>query len=280
MDLAAGGEGVCSVEEAEVRRKAAGRSWVCPGAGFASIGRGAWAVVTFGVSLCVVPAVAWLAFRPAAISLWAVGVVVIVATGLWVGEQIAVWRVAIKTPKPSVFVSGYVVSGCVVWVAVALSVGLLVTAFATLRMAGSGMKPTLEPGEMLVYHRYVDWASVTPGAVIVYGNPRDSAWGEPGWIVISRLLAGPGDEISIQDGRYLVNGAPGPAVADTGKYVPVLDIPASPKSATVPGNCYFAVQDSPEGGFDSRVLSWVHSDDIVGSRIWYVSPRRMLKRVE
>ena len=166
------------------------------------------------------------------------------------------------------------------WLAVAVAVGLLVAEFRPLRMVGSGMEPTLEEAERLVYHRYVDRQSVRPGAVIVYENAEDSGWGEPDWIVISRVLAGPGDEIAIQDGRYVVNGTAGPPVAAPGRYDVVVNVPASPESVTVPDGRYFVVQDAPNGSLDSRVLSWVHTDDILASRLWYLSPRGFFKPVE
>lgn len=269
-----------SADETELRQQAVKRSWICPGAGFALVGSGAWAVVTFVVSLCIVPAVAWLVFQPAPASLWATIAVLIIATVFWLVEQIAINKVAVRAPSPAVLDRGYILSACVVWLAVILTLGLLFSAFGSLVMAGSGMTPTLEKSERLVYYKRVDWQSVKPGAVIVYKNANDSAWGQPGWIVISRILAGPGDDISIQDGNYLVNGAPGPPVAAAGEYPVALEVPSSPETLTVPDDSYFIVQDSPARGFDSRVLSWVRAENILGSRMWYLSRRGIGKPVE
>jgi hypothetical protein len=116
--------------------------------------------------------------------------------------------------------------------------------------------------------------------MLVYKNADDSAWGQPGWLVISRILAGPGDDISTHNGKYVVNGNAGPLVADAGRYDVVLDIPSSPESLRIPDDCYFIVQDAPTGGFDSRVLSWVRADNIIGSRLWYLSRRGICKPVE
>ncbi len=161
-----------------------------------------------------------------------------------------------------------------------LALGLIVTSFGFLQMAGSGMTPTIEEGERLIYHKRVDWQSVEPGAIVVYKNADDSAWGRPGQLIVSRILAGPGDKISIRNTTYVVNGASGPPVADTSEYDVVLDIPSSPDSLTIPDGCYFIVQDSPHGGFDSRVLSWARADNIVGSRLWYFSSRGVCRPVE
>jgi signal peptidase I len=269
-----------SIDQAKIRTRAIKRSWICPGAGFALIGNGACATATFVASLCIVPAVAWLAFQPTAASLWTTVAVLVIATVLWLAEQIAAKKATVRTPSPPILVRGFIASTCTMWLAVVLGVGLLVTAFGSLRMAGSGMTPTLEKDERLIYHKHVDWQYVKPGAIIVYKNANDSAWGKPGWIVVSRILAGPGDNISIQNANYVVNGAVGAPVAATGKYDAVLDIPSSPDGLTIPEDCYFIVQDSPTGGFDSRVLSWVRAESIIGSRVWRVSSRGICTPVE
>lgn len=269
-----------SIDETELRKRAIKRSWICPGAGFALVGKGACAIATFAASLCIVPTVAWVAFQPTAVSLWTTIAVLVIGIVLWLAEQIAAKRAPLRTPSPSILDRGFIASTCTMWLAVILAIALLVTAFGSLRMVGSGMTPTLQEAERLIYHKHIDWQSVKPGAIIVYKNADDSAWGRRGWIVISRILAGPGDEISIQDGEYIVNGTAGPPVADTGRYDVVLDIPSSPESVTVPDHCYFMVQDSPTGGFDSRVLSWVRADNIVGSRLWYFSRRGICRPVE
>lgn len=263
----------CSKDESELRGKAVKRSWLCPGAGFALIGRGTYAIATFIASLGFLPALAWIAFQPTAVSLWTSIAVLVVATALWVGEQVAIKKASLRAPNPSFLDRRFIASTCAMWLAALLGVGILASAFGSLRMGGAGMQPTLEKGERLIYHKRVDWQSVRPGAVIVYRNAEDSAWGRPGWILISRVLAGPGDSISIDDGKYIVNGAAGPLVAGTGNFDAVLDVPSSPESLTIPDGCYFIVQDSPSGGFDSRVLSWVRAADIIGSRLWRVSDR-------
>ena len=66
----------------------------------------------------------------------------------------------------------------------------------------------------------------------------------------------------------------------TGRYDPVLDIPLSPNRLEIPEGCYFIVQDSAGGGFDSRVLSWARTESIVGSQLWYLSGRGLFKPVE
>ena len=66
-------DGRRSNDEAELRMKAVKRSWICPGAGFALVGNRTYAVLTFVASLCILPAVAWLAFQPTTTSLRGTG---------------------------------------------------------------------------------------------------------------------------------------------------------------------------------------------------------------
>jgi signal peptidase I len=229
--------------------------------------------------LLITPAVAWLAVQPTAASLWTTIALLVIATVLWLAEQYAVKKGAVRAPGPSILVRGFIASGTLMCLAAVVVACLLLAAFGSLRMAGTGMSPTLEPGERLLYHKRVDWDLVTPGAVIVYKNASESAWGQPGWIMISRIIAGPGDKISLHNEQYVVNGDVRALVGETGQYEMALDIPASPQSLTVPENCYFMVQDSPLGGLDSRVLSWARAENIVASRLWYLG-RRIGKQVE
>ncbi len=140
------------------------------------------------------------------------------------------------------------------------------------------MVPTLVPGERLMFHKYVDFRLLKPGAIIIYKNANNSAWGKPGWIMISRILAGPGDEISFQNNRYVVNGIEGPVLSNLGESVTRIEVPSFPKTLTVPEKCYFVTQDS--SGYDSRVLSWARLENIVSTKLWYLSSRGIFKTVE
>lgn len=267
-------------DEVAIRSKAYLRSWICPGAGFALVGSGTLAITTFFASLCLLPIIVWLVFQPSRPSFYMTLVMVIIASVLWVVEQITVKKVAIRPPNPQMLVGRFILSSCIMWLAMLVVAGIILTSFGALRMSGTGMQPTLKKGERLAYYKHVDWSRVKYGGILVYRNAGDSAWGKPGWLLVSRILAVPGDKISIANGKYMLNGKSGPQVSSLGKYEAVIDVPLSPATLTVPDDCYFIVQDSPSGGFDSRVLSWVRQDKIIGSRLWYASSRGFFKAVE
>jgi signal peptidase I len=241
---------------------------------------GPLAIATFVASLCVYPAIVWLTVQANAPSLWTTLAVLVIAGILWLTEQIAVKNVALRQPNPQVLVGGFFAFSCITLLAAILVLGFIVTGFGAMRMAGTGMSPTIEKNELMVYHKHVDWRRVEPGAIIVYKNADDSRWGRPGLIVVSRILAGPGDQLCIKNASYLVNGKMGPKVTDPAHYATVIDVPSAPEALTVPDACYFVVQEFQGGGFDSRVLSWVRTDSIIGSRLWYLSGRGLFKPVE
>ena len=98
--------------------------------------------------------------------------------------------------------------------------------------------------------------------------------------ILGPILAVAGDRLAVRGGRYVVNGEPGPAVAVTQPYEPVVSVPTEPDAITVPDGRYFVVQDDPANGYDSRVLSWVQGHNIVADRMYYLSRRGLLKPVE
>jgi signal peptidase I len=204
----------------------------------------------------------------------------ILSTALWIAEQFAVKRLSLHAPRPKFLVNNIFIASAPMWIAGALALFLLFTRFGSIQLAGNGMSPTLENGERALYVKVLDPQRLRRGAVIVFRTSNRSAWGEPGALVISRILAIPGDRLSIRDGRYVLNGEQGPTVADTGPYAPVLPIPTAPETLTLSADRFFVVQDSPSGGFDSRVLSWVEPTEIVSTRLHYMSARSVLGPVE
>jgi Signal peptidase, peptidase S26 len=197
-------------DDRALRTKAVWRSWICPGAGFALLGRDKFALATCFASLGTLFSFAWLAIQPGAAAVWTVLAAVAVATALWLAEQLAVKRLGPRTPAPGFLVSGFLFASAATWLGAVIVLVLLLTRFGSLQLAGSGMSPTLEKGERVLYDKRVEPERLRRGAVILYKVPNGSAWGEPGWLVVSRVLAAPGDRLSIQSGRYLVNGRAAP----------------------------------------------------------------------
>jgi signal peptidase I len=268
------------LDERALRKKAVWRSLICPGAGFALFGRRRLAAATFVSSFTVVLAIAWLVTDPSYTALGALVGSFAIALVLGVAEQVAVKRMSPPAAPPRFLTAGFVLAAAAAWLAAAVVLVLFFTRYGSLQLAGGGMSPTLVKGERLLYEKRVDPERLRRGAVIIYRLSGGSAWGRPGWLMVSRILAVPGDRLSIREGRYLVNGGAGPAVGVTDPHQPVIDVPPAPESVTVPEGRYFIVQDSPQEGFDSRVLSWVEGDDVVATKLYYLSGRGLLEPVE
>ena len=260
-----------------VRAKAARRSWFCAGAGFALLGRPGLALSTFVASLALYAAVVWLALQPGmtafAAVLFALGIAMVLALS-------AVHKLQPQRPSPRLLVRAFPFATAVGGICAATALVMLLTQFGSVQLAGSGMSPTLAKGERALYRRHVEPERLSRGNVVLYRLSGHSAWGTAGWLVVSRILAVPGDQLSIQDRQYLVNGQPGPAVASTGQYTPVIQVPLAPAALTVPEDCYFIAQDDPVNSFDSRVLSWVEASDVVSTRLYYLRGKSLLKAVE
>jgi signal peptidase I len=238
------------------------------------------ALLTFLSSLALVALVFLVLFRPSSTVLWAILVAFVAASVLWITEQFAVRKLALQPSQPAVLVRGFYLASGVLWLTSGLVAIVIVASFGSFVMKGRGMAPTLEDGERLVFRKAVESDHLRRGKVIVFRVSAKSAWGPPGSLVTARILGAPGDQLSMNGGSYVVNGAPGPEVAATGTYQPVIPVPVAPDFLVVPNQCYFVVQDEPQNSFDSRVLSWAESSDVVTTRLYYLGSRGIFTQVE
>ncbi len=262
------------------RRRAVIRSWVCPGAGFALLGRKGPALLTYIVSLGLFSAIIWVALQPVAAAAWAALGIFALAAALSMAEQFACKRATLQPPSPGFLVGGLPVALTLLGATAACALVALILGFGSLVVAGGGMSPTLENGERFLYSKRFNADRLRHGAVIVYRLSEESAWGKPGSLTVSRILGMPGDWLAVKDGNYVVNGNVGPPVADTRPYAPVLSVPSEPDEITVPENHYFIVQENPAAGYDSRVLSWVEGQSVVADRLFHFSTHGLLNLVE
>jgi signal peptidase I len=162
-------------------------------------------------------------------------------------------------------------------------VGMIVVCFlnvGTLRIGGQGMTPTLVPGDILLFNKFVFQQDLRPGHIVFFRTSPDSTWGRGGDLVVARILAQPGHELSVEGGHYVVNGKRTAQVAPLGANRPSLEIPQAPQALTVPVGCYFIVQDNPPNSFDSRVLSWARESDLTGTRAIILIGSAFAKEVE
>jgi signal peptidase I len=206
--------------------------------------------------------------------------VFVLAASMSVAEQFVIWTTTPRPPRLSFLVGGFIFSAVAVWAAVVGTLALIMTGFGYLQVAGSGMSPTLLKGERLLYAKRLDTERLRHGSVVLFRLSEKSAWGQPGWLTVGRILAVPGDRLAIRDRSYTVNGGPGPPIAVTKPYAPILRVPEEPESITVPGECYFIVQDDPLNSYDSRVLFWMEGNAVASEQLFYLNGRGLFTRVE
>jgi signal peptidase I len=142
------------------------------------------------------------------------------------------------------------------------------------------MAPAIEPGEILVYHRYLSDRDLRRGAVILFKLPPHAQGATPGEMVIARILAGPDDDLTVRDGRYVVNGEETRYRTKATPHRAPLVVPAYPRKLIVPDSRYFVVQDSLDTGIDSQQLDYARRIDIVSARLFHFGSHGLMRPAE
>ena len=147
-----------------------------------------------------------------------------------------------------------------------------------------GMIPTLYPGDMVLVDRDA-YLHATPaiGDIIVFHPPVGADTGTAGCatrpprgqacatahqresqaLFIKRVVAGPGDRISIRNGHVIRNGTPA-----SESFIQPCDAQAMgcnfPRALTVPAGGYYVLGDNRGGSYDSRYWGPVTAASIMG----------------
>jgi signal peptidase I len=208
-----------------------------------------------------------LAFTFRSFFIWSVIASLVIYLCFYLVEQVACRSVAIYPGGERRFLSKFLVLLCAAgYVGLIGVLGICFLNVGSMRIGGQGMAPTLLSGDMLLYRSHVFREDLRHGHLVFFRTFPESAWGNGGDLVVARILAIPGDELSVQGGHYLVNGKLTVPVSPLGKYRPSVEIPQAAKTMTVPPGCYFIVQDDPQNSLDSRVLSWAKQSNLVATR--------------
>lgn len=269
-----------SVDEYRLRRQARRRSWFSPGAGWALIGHPLKAWLTLITYVALIASALWLIWRLSALAFWLTVTFFVATLVIWSLELASLGRATVRLTPSAWLVRGF-------W-PITLLVGLSSLAVPALmwveldvtRIRGGGMEPSIASSESLVYHRHPTKGDLARGRVIVCKLSEETRVGRPGLLLIGRVLALPGDKLSIRGGAYVVDGESTDYLADSRIDQPAIDVPKWPKEVTVPDERYFVVQDSPRPGLDSRSFSWIRWQDIESTRIHSLRPDRLLQPVE
>ncbi len=187
-------------------------------------------------------------------------------------------------------------------VALAVILALAVQSYAVkpYEIPSGSMEPTLDIGQRVLVDRFSSRIGEDPsiGDVVVFNPPMNAIRGgmsECGGqaqrefhqpcpkagnqrgdeAFIKRVVAGPGDRVSIDNGIPIVNGKP---VEGDWKTVPCRHQPGCdyPTPITVPDDSYFMMGDNRPGSDDSRFWGPVPRDWIIGHAVaTYWPPNRI-----
>jgi signal peptidase I len=184
----------------------------------------------------------------------------------------------------------------IVIVALAIGLALLIQAFIVkpYQIPSESMEPTLDVGQRVLVDRVgYHFGDPQIGDIVVFHPPEGAVNGvecgvkkppraacpepvdqEADTNFIKRIVAGPGDRLSIKDGHPVVNGV----MASEGFIKPCRDSGTCnlPKTITIPPNDYFMMGDNRSHSDDSRFWGPVPRDWIIGKAFFtYWPPDRI-----
>jgi signal peptidase I len=168
--------------------------------------------------------------------------------------------------------------GAIEWLVViagAVAVALLVKTFLlqAFYIPSGSMLPTLEVGDRVLVNKLsYQWSDVGRGDLIVFERP-DSEHADDIKDLIKRVIALPGEELVIKDGRVYIDGQ-----ALSEPYLPA-GTTTSPQTlrcsetdpCVIPQSSVWVMGDNRNGSRDSRSFGAIPDDDIVGKafiRVW------------
>jgi signal peptidase I len=184
-------------------------------------------------------------------------------------------------------------------VIVALAVGLALAIQAWVvkpyQIPSESMEPTLDVGQRVLVNRFIyDFNDPEPGDIVVFHPPAGADRGDKCGVVpkagepcskptagessqnfIKRIVAGPGDTLSVREGHPVVNGV----LKLDEPYINPCGAAGScnmPKTITIPPDHYFMMGDNRGESDDSRFWGPVPRDSIIGEAfVTYWPPDRV-----
>lgn len=261
------------------RAQARRRATFCPGSGWALLGHGRRGTIAFASFAACIAALVWMLWSLTAQSVCAAAATTLLAAILWTAEWFDVGSCAVRPHDDHWLVRRFAIAAYAT-VAAVIAVPLLTAMrFVPLALEDDSMDPAIQRGEQLVYHRATAPQDFAPGAVLLWKLPERAKIGKPGETFVARILALPGDKVSLRRGQYVVNGEAtiyraAPVVAQTSAKVP-----PSPDTLTVPDDRYFVVQDGPSG-VDGQSLGWLQAGDAISTRLFHFGRGGILRPVK
>lgn len=188
-----------------------------------------------------------------------------------------------RIPKPQTALGGLVETIVIVVLALGFALGIQAWLVKPYQIPSGSMEPTLDVGERVLANRFVyHFADPGIGDIVVFHPPAGAdVGGECGTPpaplqacsrptaarsdqnFIKRIVAGPGDTLSIRNGHPVVNGVEKtdePYTMPCGTGGPC----NLPKPIAIPSDYYFVMGDNRGGSQDSRYWGPIPREWIIG----------------
>jgi signal peptidase I len=175
-----------------------------------------------------------------------------------------------RTPRRRFFETRYWLRDLILSILLAFIV--IVFLYQPVQVEGTSMMPRLENHERIFINKFVyRFEPIQRGDIVVFWYPLDTSKS-----YIKRVIGLPGEWVSIQDGRALVNGQP---LAEP--YLPEYyqDHQSYP-SVHVEPNHYYVLGDHRDSSNDSRVWGTVDRKYIYGKAVFIYWPFRVFGSLE
>jgi signal peptidase I len=175
-----------------------------------------------------------------------------------------------RSPRRRFFETRYWLRDLILSILLAFIV--IVFLYQPVQVEGTSMMPRLENHERIFINKFVyRFEPIQRGDIVVFWYPLDSSKS-----YIKRVIGLPGEWVSIEDGRALVNGVP---LAEP--YLPAYyqDHQSYPPVHVEP-NHYYVLGDHRDASNDSRVWGTVDRKYIYGKAVFVYWPFRVFGSLE
>ncbi|NMC52495.1 MAG: signal peptidase I [Chloroflexi bacterium] len=152
-------------------------------------------------------------------------------------------------------------------IVLALVLYFLIDSFmARVRVDKISMRPTLDPGQLLLVNKTAyRFGEVQRGDIVVFHYPLN-----PAEDYIKRVIGVPGDTVLVENGQVFVNGQE--LVEDY-----IADAPTYTGEWEVPEEMYFVLGDNRNQSSDSHRWGFVPEDHMLGKAIFVYWPLDKIK---
>ena len=170
-----------------------------------------------------------------------------------------------------------------------IAVFLTVFVFQSYQVDGASMETTLSHNDRLIVWKLPKtWSKITGhdyipnrGDVVVFVEPALSQFGQdPGKQLIKRVVALPGERVTVRDGRLIVYNKEHPEGFEPDKLLPYGDVIQSTSindTWMVGPHEVFVVGDNRNNSLDSRTFGPISTQNIIGKLVMRVLPLSEMK---